>query len=743
MFTDLTEEELDVFSLKLEDKFQNLICQNSIPQTKSKHVVDIEEESLVEDLVSRKSLGNFFFRVYLLKKFCTNLKKSIEKSEPNIKLLKNVHPNVCINDLTFFQTSINKNILNGLSLYLMGFKNYFLISFLGILDKKIFIFGKSSMFVILYSHILSLISIFIIIMVPIHIFDLINDKYNETLEDSLSFSFIAFCLNIFLKFNTAFLKNGVSIKNRKLILEEYLKKCFLKDFLGLICFALHYLHPMFLLFFVFYLMTMKKHTKNYLNLNSEIIKMVLMLILLIHYMSCFWVFIGKISIKLNYDSWLLSQHLNEIDPFVQYLYSLLYILQKITFEANTIINPKNELEICSVILLKMIIFISFIYYVIKIGFLMFESFKRKLKKNQNFLLIKKLLEKNKISQKTKIKVRNFLKHNEKRNCFENKIRKQAEFISKMPETLQNDLLKESIDPYIKKIPAISQNFSEESIKKLRKCFEKIKICKNETIFNKNDIDDKSLYLILKGTVSINLTNGINPVSKTGNPGEIIDVITFFSNKPRSFTVKTMTDTVLLRLNQEIFLKVINENANDYERFCQIKDNINLYNDFKDIFITCMTCSLDHDLQHCPLNHYIPHKDNIISKFIFSIPEKQRRKCTTRKKKKEKCKKIQKKEDFELNNKIEDYIDNLSDDSCYEVTQKSQNFEDILFDKNYDIDAVKTNDNENYFKHNYFERVITNYHLTKKKVIRTFQSNFRTSKEISNTFVEILNSKQDF
>ena len=69
---------------------------------------------------------------------------------------------------------------------------------------------------------------------------------------------------------------------------------------------------------------------------------------------------------------------------------------------------------------------------------------------------------------------------------------------------------------------------------------------------------------------------------------------------------------------------------DLERFCQIKDNINLYEDDGDLFLKCVSClESSHRVRECPLLHYIPKKEIIILRHIYSEDQTRKRRIRIR------------------------------------------------------------------------------------------------------------------
>lgn len=61
------------------------------------------------------------------------------------------------------------------------------------------------------------------------------------------------------------------------------------------------------------------------------------------------------------------------------------------------------------------------------------------------------------------------------------------------------------------------------------------------------------------------------------------------------------------------MKILIEFPDDYERFCYIKDKMNLYDNNELIKDECLSCKkTNHSTKNCPYLHFIPVKSKIIS-----------------------------------------------------------------------------------------------------------------------------------
>jgi CRP-like cAMP-binding protein len=60
-------------------------------------------------------------------------------------------------------------------------------------------------------------------------------------------------------------------------------------------------------------------------------------------------------------------------------------------------------------------------------------------------------------------------------------------------------------------------------------------------------------------------------------GEQFGEYSFFTSLPRSCCAKSQEFSVLYKIDRTKFLNVVKECAEDYEKFCEIKDKISIYN----------------------------------------------------------------------------------------------------------------------------------------------------------------------
>lgn len=57
----------------------------------------------------------------------------------------------------------------------------------------------------------------------------------------------------------------------------------------------------------------------------------------------------------------------------------------------------------------------------------------------------------------------------------------------------------------------------------------------------------------------------------------------------------------------------------------IKDNVLQYSDFALLKMNCFSCNKrTHLISECPILHYMPNKEGLIKKFLFSVNQERKK-----------------------------------------------------------------------------------------------------------------------
>ena len=111
-------------------------------------------------------------------------------------------------------------------------------------------------------------------------------------------------------------------------------------------------------------------------------------------------------------------------------------------------------------------------------------------------------------------------------------------------------------------------------------------------------------------------------------GEIYGELNLLANKFYQMNGKAKTTTQLIYLDRKDFLRVLRAFPDDQERFCALRDKINLYNSF--LGKKCSFCkNFNHDQFSCPYAHYQKPKNLILAAYNRQEDQKRNKKYRRR------------------------------------------------------------------------------------------------------------------
>ncbi|CAD8171250.1 unnamed protein product [Paramecium pentaurelia] len=396
-------------------------------------------------------------------------------------------------------------------------------------------------------------------------------------------------IDILLNSISTFAINGEIETKLIVIINHYCKQQLIFDiiFLGSILFQQNYWSIIInLLSTIPRLLQIQKKVQfeyNIFNQFSLLSILIIKAILLIHTITCFWVFNMLIE---NEDSFL-----------EQYLHSLYYVLSILTFN-SVLIDVNDQQNIIVYCIISFLSFISISYFLSK----MLTIFKEDGLDQQ----LSEFMTQNNLDSTLKQKIISHLLYQPKYI--------HDKFISKLSSNLIQEY---KISQRSKLINQYFKYFNKNTIKSIIDNSYEIVTQPNQTIIQEGVLDDCSLYFILEGLVCLKSRTNIKLqiLKQNDSFGEI----GFYTQKPRNFTIQSEGVTRLLKIERTTFLQCLN--FNDKQLFYQQRDKI-LFN--LGLPIKCACCLRDdHIITRCPLLTYKPNQSFILKKFIF--PHKQFRK----------------------------------------------------------------------------------------------------------------------
>lgn len=711
----------------------------------------IDRKSIEKKFVLKKKIINIFFQAFLIQKFCKNMRSLVSKLPGLHKNQRNL-----IGDLSFYKEGLIR--LKKRTLKLQKFiklfikphycflRNQFLFAL-----KEIPIFDSLSNLMNFWSFCRVVILFVLLFLMPILIF---IDNLFETAKyfHNIFYGLISFfLLDILTQMNTNYFKNGEIQCERKEICLRYARKNFWKDLLAVISlFTRKFCIYSLVLLYLQWGKIIREIDKIEKKHKRIIIKLSLWSLLLIHNMACFYIFIGNIGVSTKKNSWLEFEKVQHDSKFHIYFHGIIHCIQILLFNDQYNSPPCNDFEMVYNIFCKLLGISNFLYIIYSCGYFMINSFWEKSRKYENLEIIHRFLEKNQISPKKLSEIKSKLKYEIKRSDFEKIQTKENEVLLEMSHSLRSRIIEDLMDPYLKKIPCLSKNFSDETLKKIKTSFKIREFYKNETIYEKEDHEDPCLYFIKKGTVLMYFQKEGNKkqYSRTKKENEIIGKKSFFSSQPQNFTVKALSNLTLFELKQADFMRILKENTLDYEKYCYIKDKINLYNDFSDLYEPCAGCGLmNHNEIYCPVNHFIVNKRNYLGKMNFSI-ENKRRKFPRKAQKRKYHVFPEEKFNFDhvhnespipssQSNASKELLFDISDDSLDNIYKEEliKKPKHGVFFHQFDLDKMKIQ-KTNYFIENHYENTIAKYNKNRKKIIKIYEDKSAFKEQMMRSFDEV-------
>ena len=353
-------------------------------------------------------------------------------------------------------------------------------------------------------------------------------------------------------------------------------------------------------------------------------------LLFAHFFACMFQFIGLHSQESR--TWISIHDFNKKSVKDLYLYSLYWSTVTMMTVGYGDIVPQNSLEISFTVITIFVGCIIVGYNINKIGNIFHDMNKEVEKIQENINKINKFMDSKAINGNLQMRIRAYLnfiwqKQNEKLN------KEVLNIIDSLSDSLKEELYIEGYGDIIRNYVLLSNNFSYDFLSCLIRSMQEQTFMKNDLIIQEDELSKSNLYFIISGEIEIfrsiqenNPPIILKKLKEKDNFGEFC----FLTGLQHIYSARASTYTQVYKISRESFLDVLNKFPLDYEKYCEIKDKIILYRNYECYNLRCIICNQkDHMNCHCPLMHYVPNKENIILRYLYS--ENQVRKPCKRRK----------------------------------------------------------------------------------------------------------------
>ena len=600
----------------------------------------------------KKKMVSRFFKLmvvfYLVKKF---IKKLRLFTFPNsLKQMGKAHFKI-LNDLAFFKEGLENQKSHDESSLTIRIKrkimdlteNKFISRvckcIIDLVHKMLkFHIYPTHNFFLFWEFFVMIVTIFYFIVIPIEI---AFGQHDRAMDKPFISTILVFFIDILLNFNTAFYSRGQLITSKAKIFENYLKGRFFTDLFSLSYLILNQLGgyssenwPIKAFAFTFLL-----RVKNLSRVVSQFeeflfcdedssnivsfIRLLVNILLFSHWSACIWKIVGTSNAN---SGWLAYYHVDNQGIFSQYVFSLYYVVVVInTVGFGDVVSQTTGERVFTIFFINTACVI-FAYTINRIGLIVQNINKKEFEFKKTMNTINGYMKFKNIGFELKIKTRNYLEYIWHAEKMQN-LNATQEIINRLSKSLKEELLLNANGFTLKKIPLFGNNFSDESLRKLVCEMKEINLTPEDIIYHENQTTDQNIYIIRDGEVELSLPTSDpnhNIGMKVLKKGDYFGQISFFAGLPRNSTAKSVSFSSLFVLNKETFISIISQNSADYERFCVIKDEISLYQEYHGIFYLCPACFRKcHTVQECPCLHLNISRARVLEKHTYSLVQKNR------------------------------------------------------------------------------------------------------------------------
>lgn len=471
-------------------------------------------------------------------------------------------------------------------------------------------------------------------------------KYDQ---GSSLFTTIFLIIDIILSLNTAYFKNGVTERKRIKIYSHYCQKKLMHDILALVPIMVgvillsnvpapvteseykpfQFLHISKFLFFV-KLSTGQEICDRFLEkfLIKEKLQNIIQLlktfcisIFVAHIFACFWYMAANLTFPDYHVTWLSKEGLIQADWDTKYMYAFYWASITMMTVGYGDITPQNQIEVVVCILSVVMGCVVYAYNISNIGMILQDLNKEDAIFNHKITIINQFMIRKNIRRDLQRRIREYLRFLWKEENTQN-LEEETKIIAYLSSSLREELLIEAYGSVLQRHPMFYANFSEKTLRRIVPIIKEVRFFPEEMIEYESEEVETSIFFVMKGRVELYYTNNNNDlVVNELEVGAHFGEKSFFTGNHRKVKARSKDFTTLFCINRNDFIKILEKNPDDYDKFCMIRDQVLLYNNCAPMKLRCFCCGqTDHLISACSLVHFLPDKEKVIKKHTFFEPQ---------------------------------------------------------------------------------------------------------------------------
>ncbi|KAL4503004.1 hypothetical protein ABPG72_014233 [Tetrahymena utriculariae] len=527
--------------------------------------------------------------------------------------------------------------------------------------SKLPLFNPENMQRIIVSSIIVCYNCFYLLLVSFNVF------FQAEFEDLMHvFNYIAigaWVSEMLIQMNTSTYYEGEFVTDRKIIFKIYIKEYFFFEILPLIfegktsqnqALNIVYKLPLLLKLKGMSIILIKleflilQHLKKHYML--QICKLLLQILLLTHLMACSYVALAEFESKIvgMQTTWLNKSLIMQNEYQWQSAYIEAQFWAFHTMGNSYSISVQTEYEYAFTSFWMLISCVLYAYLVNALGTILsnINSNSENYKKDLNIL--------NRYMQRKKIdlelqRIMNIHLQNQYEQQLQVQFELEKETLNKLSHHMRNKLFTESNKHIIQQLHFLKQ-FSQQTLSAVYQIMQEESYTEGLIIPTFDEVTlDTYVYLIVQGSVDIIQLFQYNEddsdfiqeyqneekkkphdyqqkgqkVIKRLTAGQSFGEYDFFVNTKLPYKVQSSKQTIVIKISQQQFVQIINNNKQDYQKFMEIKHRIQLNNEMNSINNCCIICKArNHNFIDCQQTHFPKHPQFIIFKHTY-FPLQQR------------------------------------------------------------------------------------------------------------------------